>query len=140
MFSCLRELQPTGPVLPGTSARRLSSPAKFIQTRRPGVLAPHMRSCFVGFGLSTPRQSILDAPTGTHQANGSRRGVVPSYPFSIYKTGLAYNEKHYLPPGRITLPAADETEVVRGCGPKHDPITQIVFLHGRIVYHGAPSR
>lgn len=79
-------------------------------------------------------------PTGTDQANGSGLDVVPSYPFSIYKTGLAYNEKHYLPPGHITLPAADETEVVRGCEPKHDPITQIVFLHGRIVYRDTLSR
>lgn len=40
----------------------------------------------------------------------------------------------------ITLVAADEAEVVRGCWPKQHPITQIVFLHGRIIYHDAPSR
>ena len=64
---------------------------------------------------STPNQSILDAPTGTNQANGSRLDAVPSHPFSIYKTGLAYNEKHYLPPGHITLPAAPNGGVIE-CG------------------------
>lgn len=69
----------------------------------------------VGIERSTPNQSILDAPTGTNQANGSRLDAVPSHPFSIYKTGLAYNEKHYLPPGHITLPAAPNGGVIE-CG------------------------
>lgn len=115
----------------------VASPAKFSQPRTPSISALHIQyiCCLsVGIELSTPEQSILDAPTGTKQANGSRRDPVSSHPFSIYKTGLAYNEKHYLPPGHITLPAADGGAVEYG--PKNDPITQIVFLHPRIIYHG----
>lgn len=118
-----------------------ASPAKFSRTRTPSLFAPlvqHMCCVFVGMERSTPKQSILDAPTGTNQANGSRLDAVPSHPFSIYKTSLAYNEKHYLPPGHITLPAADGG--VMECSPKNDPITQIVFLHRRIIYHDTLSR
>lgn len=105
--------------------------------KTPSISSLHIQyiCCFsVGIEHSAPKQSILDAPTGTNQANGSRLDAVPSHPFSIYKTGLAYNEKHYLPPGHITLPAADGGVIE--CGPKNDPITQIVFLHRRIIYHG----
>ena len=79
--------------------------------------------------LTTPWQSILDAPTGTSQANGSRLGLVPSHPFSIYKTGLAYNEKHYLPQVHIILAGIDGG--VMGSKAENDPITQIVFLLSR---------
>lgn len=106
-----------------------ASPAKFSWMRTPSISALHVRRMHcssVGIEHSTPKQSILDAPTGTNQANGSRRDPVPSYPFSIYKTSLAYNEKHYLPPECITQPAAGRR--VMECGPKNDPITQIVFL------------
>lgn len=107
-----------------------------VQREHPSIsasLTQYICCLSVGMELSTPKQSILDAPTGTDQANGSRLDAVPSHPFSIYKTGLAYNEKHYLPPGHITLPAADGGVIE--CGPKNDPITQIVFLHRRIIYH-----
>lgn len=63
----------------------------------------HMR-LISGGGMehSAREQSIW--PAGTNQANsGSRLDPVPSHPFSIYKTGLAYNEKHYLLPGHIIL-------------------------------------
>lgn len=122
-------------VFHGTSTRRLSSRLLNIAGREHPV-SPHIQyicSFSAGIEHSTLDQSILDAPTGTNQANGSRLDPVPSHPFSIYKTGLAYNEKHYLPPGHITLPAADGG--VMECGPKNDPITQIVFLHRRIIYH-----
>lgn len=115
----------------------VASAAIFSWTRTPSISTPRIQyiCCFsVGIEHSTPKQSILDAPTGTNQANGSRLDPVPSHLFSIYKTGLAYNEKHYLPPGHITLPAADGGVMERG--PKNDPITQIVFLHRRIIYHG----
>ena len=134
-------------VLRDTSTRRFvdavaALSAKFSHMRTTGFSTPpHIQyiCCFsVGKEHSTPKQSILDAPKGTHQANGCRLDPVPSHPCSIYKTGLAYNEKHYLPPGHITLPAADGG--VMECGPKNDPITQIVFLLGSIVYHGAVQR
>lgn len=107
--------------------------AKFSPERTPGISALHMRyiCCFsAGNEHSALKQSILDAPTGTP---GCGLDPVPSHLFSIYKTGLAYNEKHYLPPGCITLPAADEGVMERG--PKNDPITQIVFLLQSFIYH-----
>lgn len=113
----------------------VASPAKFSRARRPSIFTQTQCICcfFVGKQRSTPKKSILDAPTGTNQANGSGLDAVPSYPLSIYKTSLAYNEKHYLPPGHITLPAVDGG--VMECGPKNDPITPIVFLHWRSIYH-----
>lgn len=87
--------------------------------------------------LSVLKQSILDAPTGTGRANGCRLGAVPSHPFSIYKTGLAYNEKHYLPPGHITLPAGALVEcgTTRGrCGSQ-----SVIQLHQQCFYTGGSS-
>lgn len=112
MFTCRCSTGCEAVGLHPTSARSLSFRgvavfAIFSQARTPSVSAPHIQHTHEGdlrggMEHSAGEQSIW--PAGTNQANsGSRLDPVPSHPFSIYKTGLAYNEKHYLLPGHIIL-------------------------------------
>lgn len=114
-------------MLPGTSAR--SSSSRVLLREHPASPSPHIqRTCCVCRALHLQAIGIGSHLRGPpkQSAPGWTRSLPQS--FAIYKMGLAYNEKHNLPPGHITLRGVLE------CGPKNDPITQKVFLHCGIIY------